>query len=67
MASHIIVHPPSASGERLVCMRSEVICLAHSYDEVVQSLRRAGLETGEGDAADASRIEWRGGGADTWT
>ncbi|GGU68605.1 hypothetical protein [Streptomyces lavendofoliae] len=40
--------------------------LAHSLADVVEFLRRAGLEVSEYEAARSPLIQWRGGGPYVW-
>jgi hypothetical protein len=64
----VIVSPPRPTGGRRVRVDGEVLGLAYGLADLVEFLRRAGLE--ELDQVDAERselIEWRGGGPDLWT
>ncbi|WP_228978354.1 hypothetical protein [Streptomyces sp. DH12] len=68
MAGHppVIVYPPSPTGGRRVRADGEILGLAHSLADVVEFLRRAGLEVSEYEAARSPLIEWRGGGPYVW-
>ena len=63
----VIVFPPDEQGGRRVRSGSEILGLAMGLADVVEFLRRAGLD--EVDEAYVRRtrlIEWRGGGPDVW-
>jgi hypothetical protein len=60
----ITVHPPSATGGRRVTVRRDgILGLAHSDGDVLEFLRRAGLEDAEALLDDPRWVEWRGGRA----
>lgn len=63
----VIVYPPSPTGGRRVRADGQILGLAYGLGDVVEFLRRAGLEMDEGDVVQSSLIEWRGGGWDVWT
>lgn len=44
----------------------EILGLAHSRADVVEFLRRAGLEIEAEELADSPLIDWRGVGPDDW-
>ncbi|XIG80331.1 hypothetical protein C1N81_40890 [Streptomyces sp. SGAir0957] len=58
-----MVHPPSRTGGRRVTARGRILGLAHSDDDVVEFLRRAGLADAEGLLDDPAWVKWRGGRA----
>lgn len=63
----VVVYPPSSTGGRRVRVDGTILGLAYGLGDVVEFLRRAGLDdvdelTVEGSAL----IEWRGGGPDVW-
>ncbi|MFG3276209.1 hypothetical protein [Streptomyces luteogriseus] len=63
----VIVFPPDEQGGRRVRSGSEILGLATSLADVVEFLRRAGLdEVDEAYVRRAQLIEWRGGGPDVW-
>ncbi|MEV6836790.1 hypothetical protein AB0N17_20160 [Streptomyces sp. NPDC051133] len=63
----VVVYPPSPSGGRRVRVDSEILGTAYSLRDLVEFLRRAGLEGLDGlEVAASPLIEWRGGGADEW-
>ncbi|MFG2826078.1 hypothetical protein ACGFWI_01125 [Streptomyces sp. NPDC048434] len=68
MAKHppVIVHPPSATGGRRVTVRGQISGLAHGVVDLLEFLRRAGLDPDEVRLDDVELIEWRGGGPDVW-
>ena len=59
----IIVHPPLGTGGRRVTARGQILGLAHSDDDVIEFLRRAGLEDAEALLDDPSWVKWKGGRA----
>ncbi|MFD5395580.1 hypothetical protein ACFWJW_15310 [Streptomyces sp. NPDC127097] len=68
MAEHppVIVHPPSPTGGRRVTIEGEILGLAYSSVDLLEFLRRAGLDTDVVSLDDRDLIEWRGGGHDVW-
>ncbi|MEW2631618.1 hypothetical protein AB0903_08155 [Streptomyces sp. NPDC048389] len=63
----VIVYPPSPTGGRRVRVDGEILGLAYSLADVVEFLRRAGLEgLDEDDVARSELIEWREAGPDAW-
>ncbi|MET8450015.1 hypothetical protein [Streptomyces sp. NPDC005209] len=62
----VIVHPPSPTGGRRVRVDGEILGLAHNMADLVEFLRRAGLELDAAAAAEAPWIDWRGVGPDRW-
>jgi hypothetical protein len=67
MDAPVIVHAPGPGGRR-VTIRGEHAGIATGPADVVEFLRRAGLE--DLDVADLQRpdlIDWRGAGPDTWS
>jgi hypothetical protein len=63
----VVIYPPSPTGGRRVRVNGEILGLAHSLADVVEFLRRAGLEDfDEYDVARSELIEWRGGGPYVW-
>ncbi|MFD9422233.1 MULTISPECIES: hypothetical protein [unclassified Streptomyces] len=66
-ALRVIVSPPSPSGGRRVRVDGTILGLAHGLRDLVEFLRRAGLEgVDEAEVARLPIIEWRGGGPDVW-
>ncbi|MCX4827158.1 hypothetical protein OG746_26810 [Streptomyces sp. NBC_01016] len=59
----IVVHPPLGTGGRRLVARGQILGLAHSDHDVVEFLRRAGLEGAEELLDDPSWVKWRGGRA----
>ncbi|MGW2511287.1 hypothetical protein ACWC0A_18010 [Streptomyces scopuliridis] len=68
MAVHppVVVHPPSPTGGRRVTIRGVIAGLASGPPDLLEFLRRAGLDPDAVDLADPVLIEWRGGGPDVW-
>ncbi|MFE3638250.1 hypothetical protein [Streptomyces sp. NPDC059168] len=62
----VIVQLPSPTGGRRVRVGGEILGLAHSVRDLVEFLRRAGLEIEPEDVADSPLIDWRGMGPDRW-
>ncbi|WP_407553101.1 hypothetical protein QOM21_23970 [Streptomyces sp. Pv4-95] len=63
----VVVHPPSPSGGRRVTVDGEILGLAYGPRDVVEFLRRAGLDENVISIDDPQLIEWRGGGSDEWS
>ncbi|MER5441589.1 hypothetical protein [Streptomyces sp. NPDC002790] len=59
----IVVHPPLGTGARRVTTHRQIPGLAHSDDDVVEFLRRAGPEDADALLADPAWVMWRGGRA----
>ncbi|NGO71780.1 hypothetical protein [Streptomyces boncukensis] len=66
MTPPIVVHPPSASGERRVTAHTELLGLARSAQDVFALLLGVGLKEQEIQLDDPALIEWRGGGPEEW-
>ncbi|MFF3643407.1 hypothetical protein [Streptomyces sp. NPDC002564] len=62
-AAPIVVHPPSRTGGRRVVARGHILGLAHSDADVIEFLRRAGLDDAEQLLDDPAWVTWRGGRA----
>ncbi|MFF1374663.1 hypothetical protein [Streptomyces sp. NPDC058308] len=63
MMSAIVVQPAAPGGGRRVMVGSVALGLAHDDRDLIEFLRRAGLEDAEGLVlGDSPLIEWRGGG-----
>ncbi|MFD6294537.1 hypothetical protein ACFWFU_07000 [Streptomyces sp. NPDC060235] len=62
----VVVSPPSPSGGRRVRVDGEILGLAHSVRDVVEFLRRAGLELEPAEVIASPFIVWQGGGPDVW-
>ncbi|MFG3248062.1 hypothetical protein [Streptomyces sp. NPDC048187] len=59
----VVVPPPLGTGGGRVTARGQILGLAHSDGDVVEFLRRVGLEDAEGLLDDPSWVKWRGGRA----
>ncbi|MER5883095.1 hypothetical protein ABT160_04630 [Streptomyces sp. NPDC001941] len=59
----ITVHPASPSGGRRVTANGQILGLAHSDADVVEFLRRAGLEEADQILDNPLWVSWRGGHA----
>ncbi|MGP3979815.1 hypothetical protein [Streptomyces sp. KR80] len=66
MAGHppVVVYPPLSGGRR-VEIRGQDVGRARRLADVIEFLRRAGLE--DPDIEDPSLVEWRGGGSEVWS
>jgi hypothetical protein len=63
----VIVFPPDEQGGRRVRAGSEILGRALGLADVVEFLRRAGLdEVDEAYVRRTALVEWRGGGPDVW-
>ncbi|WP_030798931.1 hypothetical protein [Streptomyces sp. NRRL S-337] len=62
----VVVHPPSPSGGRRVTVRGQIAGLAYGIADLLEFLRRAGLDPDEVRLDDRGLIEWRGAGPDVW-
>ncbi|MEU4898863.1 hypothetical protein AB0B12_42035 [Streptomyces sp. NPDC044780] len=61
----VVVYPPSEGGGRRVRVGSELLGMAFGPSDLLEFLRRAGLDPDEVDL-EGPLIEWRGGGPETW-
>ncbi|MFJ3545423.1 hypothetical protein ACIPQH_25045 [Streptomyces rubiginosohelvolus] len=67
MALRVVVSPPSPSGGRRVRVDGTILGLAYGLGDLVEFLRRAGLEgVDEVEVARSPLVDWRGGGPDVW-
>ncbi|MFJ2205997.1 hypothetical protein [Streptomyces microflavus] len=67
MALRVVVSPPSPTGGRRVRVDGTILGLAYGIGDLVEFLRRAGLEgVGEVEVARSPLVDWRGGGPDVW-
>ncbi|MFD7101909.1 hypothetical protein [Streptomyces celluloflavus] len=68
MAEHppVVVHPLSPSGGRRVTAGAEILGLAYGPEDLLEFLRRAGLDPDQVRFDDRTLIEWLGGGPDVW-
>lgn len=64
--ARVVVEPPAKSGGRRVRVGREILGLAYGPADLVEFLRRAGLDP-DSLSLDDPLIEWHGGGPDTWT
>ena len=61
----VIVEPVVGTGRR-VRVGSEILGVAYAPADVVEFLRRAGLDPDQVSLDDATLIDWHGGGPDIW-
>lgn len=62
----IVVYPPDEQGGRRVRAGDEILGRAYGVGDLVEFLRRTGLELDDTDVETSTLIEWRGGGPDHW-
>ncbi|MDG4861425.1 hypothetical protein P8605_25145 [Streptomyces sp. T-3] len=62
----IVVFPPKAGEGRRVAVRGVPLGIANSDRELVEFLRRAGLNEADVALDDPHLVEWRGGSAHQW-
>ncbi|QGV81764.1 hypothetical protein [Streptomyces ficellus] len=62
----VVVHRPSPGGGRRVTVRGQIVGLAHNDADLVEFLRRAGLDEADISLDDPHLVEWRGGRAHHW-
>ncbi|MEU1150430.1 hypothetical protein ACFYO9_08235 [Streptomyces sp. NPDC005863] len=68
MTPEVVVHPASPGGGRRVTAGPVNLGLAHGDRDLIEFLRRAGLDDAEGLVlGDSPLIRWRGGGAHDYT
>ncbi|MFF7213042.1 hypothetical protein ACFZAU_21280 [Streptomyces sp. NPDC008238] len=58
--------PPSDTGGRVVRADGEVLGTAYRTADLLEFLRRAGLDPDGISLLDEDLIEWHGGGPDVW-
>ncbi|MER6075695.1 hypothetical protein ABT187_44450 [Streptomyces sp. NPDC001817] len=61
----VIVHPPSQGGRR-VTVRGVDVSRALRLADVIEFLRRAGMDPDDVALDDPALIDWRDGGPDVW-
>lgn len=64
--SRVVVEPVVGSGRR-VRVGSEILGVAHGPGDLLEFLRRAGLDPDGVRLDDPALIEWHGGGPDVWS
>ncbi|WP_329140387.1 hypothetical protein OG552_36040 [Streptomyces sp. NBC_01476] len=62
----VTVEPPTSSGGRRVRVDSEILGLAHGPADLLEFLRRAGLDPDSVRLDDPELFSWHGGGPDVW-
>ncbi|KPI33710.1 hypothetical protein OV450_6418 [Actinobacteria bacterium OV450] len=63
----VIVYPPDAQGGRRVRVDGTILGRALGPGDLLEFLRRAGLDPDNVRLDDPRLIEWRGGGPAVWT
>jgi hypothetical protein len=61
----VVVYPLMESGGRRVRVNGEILGIAYGVGDLLEFLRRAGLEPDDVDL-DGPLFEWRGGGPGVW-
>ncbi|MGP3953006.1 hypothetical protein [Streptomyces sp. 7N604] len=62
----VVVQPPSPSGGRRVRVDGTILGVAYGPRDVIELLRKAGLDPDEVRLDDPLLILWRGGGPTHW-
>lgn len=58
--------PPSDTGGRVVRVGDKILGTAYRLADLLEFLRRAGLDPDSISLTDPGLIDWRGGGAADW-
>ncbi|MFG3253348.1 hypothetical protein [Streptomyces sp. NPDC048172] len=66
MGAPIVVYPPAPAGGRRVAAHGETLGTAYGMVDVIEFLRRAGLDIATISLYDEELIEWRGGSPEVW-
>ncbi|MFJ4851545.1 MULTISPECIES: hypothetical protein [unclassified Streptomyces] len=66
MDHRVIVMPVSPSGGRQVRTEEEILGVAFNADDLLEFLRRAGLDPDTVDITDPELIDWRDEGPAVW-
>lgn len=66
MRAPVIVHPPAPEGGRRVTARGALLGVAYGRVDLIEFLRRAGLDLATIDLHDEELIDWQGGGPEVW-
>ncbi|MGY0065177.1 hypothetical protein ACWY4P_53655 (plasmid) [Streptomyces sp. LZ34] len=61
----VVVYPPMESGGRRVRVNGEILGTAYGVTDLLEFLRRAGLQPDDVQL-EGPLIEWRGGGPEVW-
>jgi hypothetical protein len=61
----VIVHPPVAGHRRVSIRRVHVGC-ARRLADLLEFLRRAGIDPDTVSVTDPTFVQWRGGGPEVW-
>ncbi|MEU2510542.1 hypothetical protein [Streptomyces syringium] len=64
--ARVAVHPPSPTGGRRVTVGAEILGVAYGIADLLEFLRRAGMDPDDVRLDDPGLIDWRGGGPDVW-
>ncbi len=62
----VVVYPPAEGGGRRVRVDGTILGTAYGEVDLLEFLRRAGLDPEAVRLDDPELIEWRGGGPDVW-
>lgn len=61
----VVIEPVVGMGRR-VRVGAEILGIAYSAADLVEFLRRAGLDPDQVDLGDRALFDWHGGGPDVW-
>lgn len=61
----VVVYPPTEGGGRRVRVNGEILGTAYGVTDLLEFLRRAGLDPDDADL-EGPLFEWRGGGPEVW-
>ncbi|MEV7420391.1 hypothetical protein [Streptomyces sp. NPDC089919] len=67
MTARVIAPRPEPDGRRRVRCDGRSLGRAAGVRDLLEFLRRIGLDAGSIDLADSALIDWRGGGPEVWT
>lgn len=63
----VAIEPPTQAGGRRVRVGGEILGTAYQAADILEFLRRAGLDPDTIQLDDPDLIEWHGGGPEVWT
>lgn len=65
-ACRVVVHPPSQTGGRHVRVDGQILGVAYDMRDLLEFLRRAGIDPHTVSVTDPELVEWRGAGPSVW-
>ncbi|WP_329189578.1 hypothetical protein [Actinacidiphila glaucinigra] len=66
MEHRIVVMPPGDTGGRVVRVGNAILGTAYRMADLLEFLRRTGLDPDDVSVLDPDFFDWRGGGPDVW-